>query len=262
MINFLENQTGVTVKLIQKDKDREFLGDLKTFIEKKGIEIWNTCTGESLQNGIVERTHETLWKLVKACLLAAKLPAEFWEECILYVVYCVNRTPKSFLNGMTTPYEIMNKGKPNLHNIHPFGSLCYLYIDKLNRESRPSPNSIPAVFVGYPANEKGFRVYNPISATYHQTIHISFPPKQIYYTQKYSIYPNAPTPAFQPNHLSENVLQSLMILSVEANAPKGYKSALASPQAKEWKNAIQNEVDSFFANKTGDYVDYKKIRSF
>ena len=60
LIHFLENQTGVTVKLIQKDKGREFLGDLKIFIEKKGIELWNTCTGESLQNGIVERTHQTL----------------------------------------------------------------------------------------------------------------------------------------------------------------------------------------------------------
>ena len=266
-ILFIQNQTGNKVKVITKDKGTEFLGLLSIFIRQNGIRVCNTLTAESTQNGIVERMHRTLWNLARASLIAARCPEVFWDEVFNYALFTSNRTIKSFLAKSTTPYEVFFKQKPNLSSQRPFGVLCFLHLPKQDRASRASATSVPVMLLGYPSNEKGFRVFDPQTQTFIHSHHIQFVHPQELFVESHSLLLSKMQSTLPsellPNEPTENTL-SMILATLQYNesntdtcAPKGYQKAITGPNATEWKNAIDKEVQSYFDHEAVEYVDYQ-----
>ena len=85
------------------------------------------------------------------------MPLEFWGECILAAGYLINRTPSVLLNGKS-PYEILFGQKPSYQSVRIFGCLCYSH--NLNRDKdKFASQSRKGIFVGYPFDKKGWRLY-------------------------------------------------------------------------------------------------------
>nr|GEZ18075.1 copia protein [Tanacetum cinerariifolium] len=77
------------------------------------------------QNGVVERRNQTLVEAARTMLTFANLPMFLWAEAIAAACFTQNRLiiNKGFDK---TPYELMNKRKPNIKFFHVFGCRCYL----------------------------------------------------------------------------------------------------------------------------------------
>ncbi|GJY24736.1 ribonuclease H-like domain-containing protein [Tanacetum coccineum] len=56
-----------------------------------------------------------------------EIPLYMWNECVLTVVYLINKLPSSVLNGKS-PFEMIYGTKPKLSHIRSFGCLCYLTV--------------------------------------------------------------------------------------------------------------------------------------
>nr|GFA18529.1 retrovirus-related Pol polyprotein from transposon TNT 1-94 [Tanacetum cinerariifolium] len=80
------------------------------------------------QNGVVERRNRTLVEAARTMLTFANLPSFLWAEAIETICFTQNRSiiHKRFDK---TPYELMNRRKPNIKFFRVFGCRCYLLND-------------------------------------------------------------------------------------------------------------------------------------
>ena len=90
-------------------------------------------------------------------LIHAKMPLKFRAEAVNTAVYLHNRSPTSALKDKT-PFESWFGKKPSVSNLKVFGSVCFVHTpDHLRKKL--DPKSRKAVFVGYPLESKGYKVY-------------------------------------------------------------------------------------------------------
>jgi hypothetical protein len=101
--------------------------------------------------GLYERFNRTIVEHAK-CLL-------FEAEAVNTAVYLKNRSPASGL-GQMTPFERWTGRKPDVSHVRVFGSPATVHIPK-NKRQKWDKKATKYIFVGYPENVKGYRLYNP-----------------------------------------------------------------------------------------------------
>nr|GEV09345.1 retrovirus-related Pol polyprotein from transposon TNT 1-94 [Tanacetum cinerariifolium] len=162
IISFIK-KTQVNLELqvqrVRTDIGTEFKNKtLAKFFDEVGITQQFSAARTPQQNGVVERRNRTLVKAVRNMLTFANLPLFLWAETIAISCFTQNRSiiHKRFDK---TPYELMNKRKPNIKFFRVFECRCYLLNDykdvgklKVKRDIR--------VFVGYSKESAAFRIYN------------------------------------------------------------------------------------------------------
>nr|GEW56098.1 retrovirus-related Pol polyprotein from transposon TNT 1-94 [Tanacetum cinerariifolium] len=97
-------------------------------------------------------------------LTFVKLPLFLWAEAIATACFTKNRSiiHKHFDK---TPYELMNKRKPNIKFFRVFGCRCYLLNDNEDVGKLKAKGDF-GVFVGYSKESAAFRIYN--KRTHHE----------------------------------------------------------------------------------------------
>nr|GFA94577.1 retrovirus-related Pol polyprotein from transposon TNT 1-94 [Tanacetum cinerariifolium] len=81
-----------------------------------------------VQNGVVERKNQTLVEAARTMLTFANLPLFLLAEAIATACFTQNRLI-IHNNFNKTPYELMNKKKPNIKFFYLIGCRCYLLND-------------------------------------------------------------------------------------------------------------------------------------
>ena len=158
----VENLSVYRVKSLRSDNGTEYSSQaFAEYCEIKGIKREYTIPYTPQQNGVAERANRTIMESVRSMLYHANLPLIFWAEAVSTAVYLKNRSPTSHLKDIT-PYECWYKEKPDVSNIKVFGCKSYVHIPDQKR-GKLDKKSIPCIFVGYPDNSKGYKLYNPES---------------------------------------------------------------------------------------------------
>ena len=150
----LENIYGLKIKRIRSDNGTEFKNaQMDDLCENKGIHHEYSAPYTPQQNGVAERKNRTLIETARTMLADSNLPVMFWNEAIYAACYTLNRvlTVKKF--GKTS-YELLNRRKPNLEYLEPFGAPCTM----LNPSEKFAPKAEEGYFVGYATPLK--RVFN------------------------------------------------------------------------------------------------------
>ena len=76
-------------------------------------------------------------------------------------MHVLNCSPSSALKDIT-PYEAWFNHKPSVSHFWVFGSQAYVHIQKKHQHSFKS-KSRKCIFVGYPPDFKGWKVYDPLT---------------------------------------------------------------------------------------------------
>nr|GEX93887.1 retrovirus-related Pol polyprotein from transposon TNT 1-94 [Tanacetum cinerariifolium] len=114
-----------------------------------------------------------------------KTLAKFFDEVGISQQFSTARTPQQ--NGVPshqnhlishkhfdkTPYELINKRKPNIKFFHVFGCRCYLLNDYDDVRKLKAKGDI-RVFVGYSKESAAFRVYNKRTRKIHESVNVNF----------------------------------------------------------------------------------------
>jgi hypothetical protein len=109
-----ETQYNGVIRFFRQDKGGQFIGNIwDEFFAEHGIRRENTFTATPQQNGVAERKNRILAELVTALLNESKLPKSFWAESLRTVNRALNMLPSSALPPDTTPFEIIEKCKPD-----------------------------------------------------------------------------------------------------------------------------------------------------
>jgi hypothetical protein len=97
------------------------------YLKDQGIKQQLTVHHSPQQNGVAECLNRTLVEHAQAMLLGRDMPKILWAEVLNYATWLKNRLPSRATPGKT-PYELINKTKPNLVLAHKFGTPVYVHV--------------------------------------------------------------------------------------------------------------------------------------
>nr|GEX42420.1 hypothetical protein [Tanacetum cinerariifolium] len=114
----------------------------------------------------------TLVEAARTMLTFANLPSFLWAEAIAIACFTQNRSiiHKRFDK---TPYELINKRKPNIKFFRVFGCRCYLLNDYEDAGKLKAKGDIGVLF-GYPKESAAFRIYNKRTRKIHESVNVNF----------------------------------------------------------------------------------------
>nr|GEW08747.1 retrovirus-related Pol polyprotein from transposon TNT 1-94 [Tanacetum cinerariifolium] len=162
IISFIK-KTQVNLQLqvqrVRTDNGTEFKNKtLAKFFDEVGITQQFSAASTPQQNGVVERRNRTLVEAARTMLTFTNLPSFLWSEAIATAYFTQNRSI-IYKRFDKTPYELINKRKPNIKFFRVFGCRCYLLNDYEDVGKLKAKGDI-GVFVGYSKESAAFRIYN------------------------------------------------------------------------------------------------------
>nr|GEW57499.1 hypothetical protein [Tanacetum cinerariifolium] len=217
-------------------------GDIRVFVgyskESAAFRIYNKRTRkihESVnfqksmklqQNGVVERRNRTLVEAARTMLTFANLPSFLWAEAIATACFTQNRSiiHKRFDK---TPYELINKRKPNIKFFRVFRCRCYLLNDYEDVGKLKAKGDI-GVFVGYSKESAAFRIYNKRTRKIHESVNVNFDEISEMASKQFSLEPGL-------SKLNETGKSSNLSVSKVDEASK-----------KDLEDLFQNFYDEYF----------------
>ena len=163
-ISAFRNAYGVTVSKFRSNGGGEFIA-MKPYFEEEGIQWETSVPDNQAQNGVSEHSIQTVVEKARTMLIASGLPPRLWAEAINCAVYILNRLPTSALENIT-PYEALEKKKPELGHIRVFGCDAYVYDEKAKSKGKMAPCAWIGKLVGYKGTNQ-YRIYDPIKRVIH-----------------------------------------------------------------------------------------------
>nr|GEW94860.1 hypothetical protein [Tanacetum cinerariifolium] len=136
------------------------------------------------------RRNRTFVEAARTILTFANLPLFLWAEAIATACFIKNRSiiHKRFDK---TPYELINKRKPNIKFFRVFECRCYLLNDyedvgKLKLKAKGDIG----VFVGYSKESAAFRIYNKRTRKIHESVNVNFDEISEMASKQFSLEPD------------------------------------------------------------------------
>ena len=156
----VENMFECKIKRIRSDNGGEYTSnEFVDYLKQNGILEDETIPYSPQQNGVAERCNRTLMESVRSMLYHSNSPLKFWAKALVTAVHIRNRSPTSCFLG-ETPYERWYKEKPDVGHFRVFGCNAYMHVP-VEKRKKLDKKSVKCVFVGYPNQSKGYKLYEP-----------------------------------------------------------------------------------------------------
>ena len=130
-----------------------------------------TAAFSSAQNGLAEKPNQDLGRMMRSLLYGAGLGSEYWTYAMRHAVYLKNRLPHTALQYIT-PYEKVNKNKPDLSNLRAFGARVHFMHEHRKKKLDKMDNT--GRFVAYKGSNKLIYVIDDVTGKERVTSHANF----------------------------------------------------------------------------------------
>ena len=101
-----------------------------------------------------ECKHCHIRKTVRALIIVSSVPPHFWPDTVSTATYLIIIQPSCAFHG-GIPYEHLWGKTPDYSSLRLFGCLCYVLA--------PHERTTLSVFMGYSAEQKGYRCWDPVA---------------------------------------------------------------------------------------------------
>ena len=137
---------------------------VRKFAAEKGITL-DFCPPYIHQlNGTAERLNRSIMDMGRCLLAEAKINKYFWPEIIMAAAYLKNKGLANTAE-LKTSFEIFFKKKPDLSNLHIYGSRARVHIPQQKFGSKWDQREIKGILIGYSNNGYRMLVNNKIIVT-------------------------------------------------------------------------------------------------
>ena len=208
----LKVMAGKLPRILYTDFDPKLLS-------KSITEWYNTNNGILLaappeqqhQNGLVERTWQTLSKMARSFITDKQMPKSFWFWAIKHASRIHNIFPVKYKNKYTTPHELVFKKRPDYRQLFRLFSTAYFSHTKDNTKSRTNTqaHSMAGIAVGWSDVANGLLIYNPIT-------------KELYTTSIYKIDEHQQTQSYFNLPYDGGMFSGLYSKDMKHTSPENY----------------------------------------
>jgi hypothetical protein len=168
-----------------------------------------SCPSAYAQTGIAERKHRHLSEAAHALMIASSVPTHFWVEATSTATYLINIQPSSALQG-GIPFEHLYGKMLDYSILHLFS--CVYYVLFAPREhTMLTAQSVDCVFLGYSAEHKGYRYWDPVAHRMQTTQNVVFDESRPFYPR--------PTTDVSPTSLVDLLSFMLFLYAPPASLP-------------------------------------------
>nr|GEW48345.1 hypothetical protein [Tanacetum cinerariifolium] len=268
---------------VRTDNGTEFINKtLAKFFDEVGITQQFFVARTPQKNGVMERRNQTLVEAARTMLTCANLPSFLWAKAITTACFTQNCSiiHKRFDK---TPYELMNKRKPNIKFFRVFGCRCYLLNDYEDVRKLKEKRDIE-VFVGYSKESAAFRIYNKQIRKIHESVNIMKSStmnvdtsinEEVFHEVSESFQGESSSSSFNDDvqqspeelilpqtntqSISNNMIPNVDKVSTSHNMfnerlEDAYFDATEALKDADWVSAMQDELDQFARLKEEVYV--------
>ena len=258
------------VKCVRSDNALEFTGnEFESILRERGVKHEFSAPYSPHQNGTAERSWRSLFEMTRCLIIEAKIPKTLWSYALKTAAHIRNRC----FNNRTesTPYEVLTSRRPNLNNMHKFGSKCFAYVyEKKKLDDRAEEG----IFVGYDPSSPAYFVFmphknnvvkarmvkfvnahsdDPIQEEEEMYIPIENPRPTTEDVEPTTNEENQRYP--QRNRLPPKYLDDYVKCSIDycyriSDIPNNYQEAIKSQDQAAWKKAMDDEILSLEDNNT------------
>ncbi|KAJ8890784.1 hypothetical protein PR048_010293 [Dryococelus australis] len=231
------------------------------------------------QNGVSEHVNCTLIENTRTMLEDAGLDRKYWGEAINTATYLKNRSPTNAIKGKT-PEEVWTGRQTNISHLKAFGCKAMKLVPKQNRTKLDSISE-ECIFVGYSEESKAYRLINSTN------------PKRVLISRDVKFLKAMRGMENQGKEVDKEVIEQSPIVFTEESAEVeeteilsddepfyGFKNpqneeessetikknceskhemivdeALSGPHKKDWKRAMESEMNSLTKNYSFELVD-------
>jgi hypothetical protein len=145
--------------------------EFMSYCVDEGVQRHYSALYSPQQNDVVERCNQMVVGMAWVVLKQRGMPAVFWGEAVVTVVYIFIRSPTKALNGRT-PYEAWHGRKPMISHLRIFG--CLVFAKELGHIGKLDDKSTPGVFIGYAEGLNAYRILDPGTQRVHTTRDVVF----------------------------------------------------------------------------------------
>ncbi|KAL0409747.1 UNVERIFIED_CONTAM: hypothetical protein Sradi_1909100 [Sesamum radiatum] len=230
--------------------------------------------------------------MINSLLLTSGLPKYLWGEALNTNCHILNRVPLK--RNTSTPFGLWNGRKPSLKYFRVWGCLAKVLVPEHKRK-KLGPKTVDAVFLGYVETSYALRflvIKSEISGIevntiveFRDAIFIEdiFPMKTgipssvslddslastsiLEHVEKMTnvgVNPSSTSLAHEESDEPRRSKRARVVKDFESDFvtyntkddPITFKDAMASSEAKQWKEAVKSEMDSIISNETWKLVD-------
>nr|GEZ60743.1 ribonuclease H-like domain-containing protein [Tanacetum cinerariifolium] len=199
---YVNKQFNVDIKALQCDHGEEY--DNTRFHEiflQNGIQYRFSCPRTSQQNGKSERILRTINNLIRTLLFQAHIPPSYWVEALNMLARLLNILPSTAINN-EIPFTKLYNQTPTYEDLHVFGCLCYPHVDASHKLE---PRFTPCIFLGYPANHRGYQCLDLASNKIIISRHVRFD-EDVFLFENVTLSSRPPQHDTPPSHSSTPIL--------------------------------------------------------
>ena len=159
-----ERSTGKKLKKLRTDNGGEYSNHkFQDLCKNEGITHQKSIPHTPEQNGVAERWNRTLLDTARAMLEGAPgVSTSLWGEAVAAATHVRNRCPTRGIPEDKTPTEVCYGKTPIVNYFKVWGSKVSVMTPQKDRK-KFDPRSAQGIFVGYGVNQKGYRIYNPVT---------------------------------------------------------------------------------------------------
>ncbi|KAL2250125.1 UNVERIFIED_CONTAM: Retrovirus-related Pol polyprotein from transposon TNT 1-94 [Sesamum indicum] len=291
--NEAETQTGKKLKRLRSDRGGEYESSkFNEYCQTFGIIHEETPPYSPSSNGMAELKNRTFKDMINSLLLTSRLPKYLWGEALNTTCHILNRVPLK--HNTSTPFELWKGRKSSLKYFRVWGCLAKV-LNPEHKRKKLGPKTVDAVFLGYVETSYALRflvIKSEIPGIEVNTIvefrdavflEDVFPLKtgipsnvslddslastSIHeHVEKMSNVGVSSSSSNQTHEESDEPRRSkrariikdfgsdFVTYNIEDD-PITFKDAMASSEAKQWKEAVKSEMNSIVSDGTWVLVD-------
>ncbi|KAL0290196.1 UNVERIFIED_CONTAM: Retrovirus-related Pol polyprotein from transposon TNT 1-94 [Sesamum calycinum] len=256
------------------------------------IQQFETPPYSPSSNGVAERKNRTFKDMINSLLLTSGLPKYLWGEALNTACHILNRVPLK--HNTSTPFELWKGRKPSLKYFRVWGCLAKVLVPEHKRK-KLGPKTVDAVFLGYVETSYALRFLVikseipgievntivefrdavfledvfpmktgiPSSVSLDDSLASTSIPEHVEKMTNVGVNPNSASLSHEESDIPRRSKRARVVKDFGSDFvtynieddPVTFKDAMASLEAKQWKEAVKSEMDSIVSNGTWVLVD-------